>query len=291
MELIIAIAAAIIAVAAIIIQNRRYARVRRRLTRLEHRDAELLTLVKATTSRLASRPDNEPITFRSQFGEDLLILELLGWPSEGTFVEVGGYDGLTNSVSSALEQLGWTGLLVEPVPALYEQARANRPDARVVHAAVGRAGSAGTATLRHYDDARGYDESSHLESSTDNTGTRRPPKNTPVRTIEVPLTTLTDLLDELFKDIPTDRVDAASIDVEGHELDVLDGFDLDRFQPAVLLVEDHTRAGRSPINDALEPRGYEQVGWLAWNRVMVRRDRDDVRRRAEAVGLRWDPED
>lgn len=291
MELVIAIAALVTAGLGIATQNKRHARVRRRLARLEHRDAELLTLLKATASRLSERTNGSPIAFRSQFGEDLLILELLGWPSEGTFVEVGGYDGLTNSVSSALEQLGWTGLLVEPVPALYEQARANRPDARVVHAAVGRKGSSGTATLRHYDDARGYDESSHLESSTDNTGTRRPPKNTPVRTIEVPLTTLTDLLDELFKDIPTDRVDAASIDVEGHELDVLDGFDLDRFQPAVLLVEDHTRAGRSPINDALEPRGYDQVGWLAWNRVMVRRDRDDVRRRAEAVGLRWDPED
>ena len=286
MELVIAIAALVTAGLGIATQNKRHARVRRRLARLEHRDAELLTLLKATASRLAERTNGSPITFRSQFGEDLLILELLGWPTQGTFVEVGGYDGITNSVSSALEQLGWSGLLVEPVPALFEQAHANRPDARVVHAAVGRKGSSGTATLRHYDDAKGYDESSHLESSTHNAGTRRPPKNTPVRTIEVPLTTLTDLLEGMS----AERVDAASIDVEGHELDVLDGFDLDRFKPAILLVEDHTRAGRSPINDALEPRGYDQVGWLAWNRVMVRRDRDDVRRRALAVGLRWDPE-
>ena len=292
---ILGAAALAVAIASAAVADRRHKRARKRLARLEHRDAELLTLLKATAARAlepAQIDTATPVAFRSQFGEDILILELLGWPRQGSFVEVGGYDGLTNSVSSALEQLGWQGLLVEPVPELFAKAKASRPRARVVHAAVGKRGSKGTAKLRHFEgDAQSderYDESSHLESTTYAPGTRRPPASTPARTIDVPLTTLDDLLAGPLQ-AHTQRIDAASIDVEGHELDVLDGFDLDRFQPAVILVEDHTRAGRGPINHALEPRRYVQVGWLAWNRVMVRRDREDVLAHARALGMHPTP--
>lgn len=272
----LATAALAVAIGVAVAAEKRHKRVRKRLARLEDRDAELLRLLKSVAARTTGVT---PVTFRSQFGEDLLILELLGWPNDGYFIEVGGYDGITNSTSAALEQLGWTGLLVEPVPELCALACTNRPAARVEHAALGKRGSTGTARLTHFQGPPGYDESSHLQTA-DSAATRRPPADTPARTIDVPLTTLDDLLADT-----TDRVDAASIDVEGHELDVLDGFDLDRYRPAILLVEDHSRAGTGPINDALIPRGYTQAGWLAWNRVMIRTDRADVLDRARALGM------
>lgn len=52
-------------------------------------------------------------------------------------------------------------------------------------------------------------------------------------------------------------VDFVSIDVEGHELDVLDGFDLARWSPRLILIEDlllHLRLHR-----CLTRRGYR---WL-----------------------------
>jgi hypothetical protein len=53
--------------------------------------------------------------------------------------------------------------------------------------------------------------------------------------IEVPARTLDDILEEAKAPAPIDFV---SIDVEGHEVEVLKGFDLRRWQPRLLLIED-----------------------------------------------------
>jgi hypothetical protein len=45
-------------------------------------------------------------------------------------------------------------------------------------------------------------------------------------------------LDEILTEAGTKRVDFVSIDVEGHELEVLDGFDLSRWRPRLVLIED-----------------------------------------------------
>ena len=48
--------------------------------------------------------------------------------------------------------------------------------------------------------------------------------------------TLDSLLDEAEAPKP---IDLLSVDVEGHELDVLRGFDFVRWQPRLILLEDH----------------------------------------------------
>ena len=37
-------------------------------------------------------------------------------PNPGYFIEIGGFDGVTLSNTYLLEQQGWSGLLVEPLP-------------------------------------------------------------------------------------------------------------------------------------------------------------------------------
>ena len=53
---------------------------------------------------------------RSQNAEDALLWDLLGDREHGFFVEAGAYDGYTFSVSYLFECVGWSGLLVEPIP-------------------------------------------------------------------------------------------------------------------------------------------------------------------------------
>ena len=48
--------------------------------------------------------------------------------------------------------------------------------------------------------------------------------------------TLDDILEQAEAPMPIDFV---SIDVEGHEVEVLSGFDLARWRPRLILVEDH----------------------------------------------------
>lgn len=55
--------------------------------------------------------------------------------STGFFVEVGANEPKRFSQTWALEQAGWRGLLVEPIPELCEALRQERPRATVIEAA------------------------------------------------------------------------------------------------------------------------------------------------------------
>lgn len=278
MSLIIALAALFVSVFVLMLMNKRHSRIRRRMARLERRDTELLCLLKSTAAR-AQVDGEHPPALRSEWGEDLLILELFGWKREGFYIEVGAYDGRRYAVTAVLDTLGWTGLLIEPVPELYEQACRNRPSVRVVHAAVSRHGSAGTITMTHILPREGTaaDASSHLADSSGKVATKRPPRG-PMQSIEVPLTSIDSLLAD-----HTATIDFISIDVEGHELDLLDGFDLDRFKPRVILIEDHTMDDASPIAAYLTARGYTHACWFAWNRLFIRNDETALLERAGEI--------
>jgi FkbM family methyltransferase len=264
------------------VAHERHQRVRRRLAQLERAHAESLLLLKPLYARAAAAslpaPPRMPIEFRSQFGEDLWLYNLFDGRTDGFYVECGAFDGYTHSISYAFEALGWTGLLVEPIPERFEACRARRPASTVVHAALSRRGSRGQATFAHLLSAvRHYETSSYLPGDAQRRRFRRPPK-LPVRHVSVPLTTMDDLLAS-----HAGPIDFVVLDVEGAEMDVLDGFDLDRFRPRAMLIEDHAM-GRDPtLADALAARGYEHVAWIAYNRLFLRRDEPALLARARAI--------
>lgn len=56
--------------------------------------------------------------YTSQAGQDFAIDQIMKNKREGTFLDVGGFDGVTGSNTFFLEtNRGWTGALVEPVNA------------------------------------------------------------------------------------------------------------------------------------------------------------------------------
>ena len=64
-------------------------------------------------------------------------------------------------------------------------------------------------------------------------------------------------------------IDLVSIDTEGCELDVLDGFDLDRFKPRVLVIENDRPSG-GEIEPYLTERGYRKFHRQTINDFYVR---------------------
>jgi len=65
--------------------------------------------------------------FKSQYGQDRILLSLLGDRPPGFFVEMGAGDGIDISNSYYFEkELGWNGLLIEPNPDLYGRLIKNR---------------------------------------------------------------------------------------------------------------------------------------------------------------------
>ena len=76
-------------------------------------------------------------------------------------------------------------------------------------------------------------------------------------------TTLSQILDASpFKDR---AIDLLSIDVEGHEKEVLLGLDFERYRPDLILVEIHAQnidaLMASPAHQVLSEKGYIIVSW------------------------------
>jgi len=223
-----------------------------------------------------------PVEFRSQFGEDALLWSIFDGRRTGFFIEAGAFNGLDLSVSYALESVGWTGLLIEPIPHRADQCAVNRPHSKVVHAALGKKGSTGTASFTLVDDSFGGMLSYHTTDARhlDFLASRGESKST----INVPLTSLDAVLEDHAP--PGLNIDVAIIDVEGGEPDLFDGFNLDRWKPAVMIVEDNSR-GTSPTGAALGnmimAKNYAFLGWCFVNGVWIRKDQPDLLKRASRL--------
>jgi hypothetical protein len=86
-------------------------------------------------------------------------------------------------------------------------------------------------------------------------------------TIMVPTRTLDSVLEEAEAPLP---IDFLSIDVEGHELEVLSGFSFARWQPYLILVEDHVGSLRT--HGFLKRNGYRLIRRLGFNGWYVPED-------------------
>ncbi|MEK6700803.1 MAG: FkbM family methyltransferase [Planctomycetota bacterium] len=235
---------------------------RRRVARLE----ALASLAAA------NRKATMPVLFQSQFGEDALVWSLLDGQLDGFFIEVGAFDGWNYSTTYAFEAIGWKGLLIEAIPERCEVCRKGRAGSRVVNAALSRRGSAGDATFTIVQDHYGG-MLSYNTTTPDHLGDLRQ-GGFRTRPVTVPLTSMDALLEG-----HKGEIDFASIDVEGGEADVLDGFDLDRWKPKVLLIEDNNR-NNAAVRAHMQRFPYRFAGWLFVNAVYVRTDQPMVMRRA-----------
>jgi FkbM family methyltransferase len=181
--------------------------------------------------------------------ETRLVAAFFG-SSKGDFVEVGANDPRERSQTWHLEQQGWSGVLVEPQPDLAAKLRALRK-AKVFETACSSPGNAGRALPLHV---------AGPLSSLDRRGMA--PGATPEKVISVPVRTLDSVLEEAGSPAAFDFL---SIDVEGHEIEVLRGFDIARWRPKLIMIEDHvadlskhrylTSSGYRII------RRYENNGW------------------------------
>lgn len=184
-----------------------------------------------------------------------LIAEFFG-NRRGIFVEVGAYHPVVISQTWHLESRGWTGLLVEPIPEMAEMLRRER-SAQVAQVACGSPAQHGThARLRV------------LGVFTTIGKDFLDPGLTPDRIQEVQVVTL----DSLITEAGIARVDFLSIDVEGHEIQVLEGFALEHYRPSLILMEDFVLGRRRHRH--MKRRGYRLVRRTHFNSWYVPRESD-----------------
>jgi len=193
---------------------------------------------------------------REHAGELKLVDLFFNESAEGHYVEVGANDPFRFSQTWYFEQKGWTGALVEPIPELCELLKEKRPNSTVVQVACGSPGQQGEADFNV-----GVDTGqSTLIAGAANVGIDFD------RVVKVQVRTLDEVLDELK--LP--RLDFISIDVEGLQLQVLQGFDIQRHRPRLLLLEDHLHDLKSHRH--LKAKGYRLVKRTSFNNWYIPAD-------------------
>jgi FkbM family methyltransferase len=194
-------------------------------------------------------------------------------PASTTFLQVGANDGLLHDpIRECVVRYPWRGILVEPLPDVFERLRANYR-----HVADGRLEFVNAAVTS--EDGRNLDfwtfRPEFLEtlprcerlfllqkSSFDRDHLVRalPPGADPTSAltrIQVPGFTLRTLLEERWRGPP---IDLLEIDAEGHEPAIFQGLDFDRWTPPTIYFESHNlRSRSSEVRELLTSRGYRVV--------------------------------
>lgn len=157
--------------------------------------------------------------------EDVMLWRALGHVDGGLYVDVGAQHPRIDSVSRAFYERGWRGVHVEPVPAFADLLRADRPDETVLQVAL--AEREGSLTLNVFADTG-------LSTAVASYARRHEAeRGYAVQRIEVPVLTLASALASLAgRDVHW-----LKIDVEGFELQVLQGWDSEVLRPWVMVVE------------------------------------------------------
>lgn len=185
------------------------------------------------------------MTFHSQCEEDKWIVENLPVPDKGIFIEVGAFDGIQSSNTYHFEQLGWTGLLVEPDRELAAKCLVNR-QAQVFCGAV---------TFQ-----TGYRRFFINDADRGLSGLEREGRET--WTYGVALAHLRQMYNLPY-------VDLLSIDTEGTEVDVLQScdFSLDpKYHPKIIIAEYSTLG--LPSNEVKLIRELEEFDYKVRHKTL-----------------------
>lgn len=159
----------------------------------------------------------------------------------GVFIEVGAHDGIIQSNTKLLEEFyGWTGVLIEPSPILYKRLVNNRPHSHCVQCALSSLEENNTYLYGDFD-------GSLMASMSGNRRHQEINERVFVRSLQ-------SILDELN----LTHIDFFSLDVEGHELNVLKGIDFNKTKFDYILIEIYSHA-YSEIIEFMQLKGYQLV--------------------------------
>jgi len=168
----------------------------------------------------------------------------------GYACEVGAHDGLFQSITLPLEQVGWRVLCVEGNPSMKDSLYTHRRE--VLTVACG---------AQDVDEVPFYINTTKPESYTGLLQHRDCNE-----TVMVPQWTLTKCLDH----VKYPQLDLLAIDVEGSELAVLRGLDFTRWQPRVIMAENWGAPGDNGVQQFLLEHEYAMDGKIQYDEVFVR---------------------
>ena len=210
------------------------------------------------------------IRYYSQNGEDLLLSTFFHGKKKGFYIEVGAFDGIHLSNTYYFEKLGWDGICIEAHPSYFPKCKENRANSLCIHAAC-----TGDETLKEVTFSSeelgllsGVEERGDIKQRYDGRGL----KFEGFKKVSVPAVTLNSVLG-MQKN--KQDIDFISIDVEGHEIEVLKGLNLETYRPRILVIEANTPADETKLDNFLvEQRRYFKAKRLSENIFYCRESSD-----------------
>jgi FkbM family methyltransferase len=203
--------------------------------------------------------DPRAATSYAQAGEDRIIATLLGGLTRppGFYVDVGCNHPVRFSNTFELYKRGWRGINIDANARLVELCRRIRPRDVSICAVVSNAEH--EVVFSEFDNPL-------LSSVSDQHVQRWREHDDVVRTRRASATTLNAIL--RAHDAPR-RFELLSIDVEGHDFEVLSSLDLDTYRPKLIVIEMHDfrlgESARGNVWSHLIANGYELVGYAVTN--------------------------
>lgn len=161
-----------------------------------------------------------------------ILHKILGYKTDGTFVEVGANDGKTGSFTFNLGKIGWQGLNCEPIPRLFELCKKNHQEhvnVTTIQIAAGEKKDileivdADTLSTMDGDTLQLYLNTNWAKNNFKN-ATRCKVSVEPLDTI-LPINNI------------NKNFDLFVLDVEGFEENVLKGFSVEMYKPKIIVIE------------------------------------------------------
>lgn len=201
--------------------------------------------------------------YHSQCGQDRYINETFFKSyKNGIFLDIGAHDGVRGSNTCFFEkELNWTGICIEPIPAVFELLKKNRncecicgcisDEHDVVRDFILFPNRSMLSGLIHKFDPKRKDFIKKLMTLT------------PYEIIKVNCYNLNRILDQAH----LNHINLLSLDTEGGELEILKNLDFSKYHIDVITVEDNYH--NHEFVTFLESKGFTFVTCLKQDRVFV----------------------
>jgi FkbM family methyltransferase len=190
------------------------------------------------------------------FGVELMdkkIIEKYLNYENGVYIEIGGNNGLFQSNTAHLEfYKNWTGILVEALPKKFEEMKINRPKSICYNSCLSN--ESGKQVIFYDVNLMSFIKNSRKSDDGDSQWISLAENCQNIKKTNLIL--LTETLENILIECNLKKIDFFSLDVEGHELQVLQGMNLTLFRPKYILIE---TTHKDEIFDFMTKNNYSQI--------------------------------
>lgn len=191
----------------------------------------------------------------SQYGEDMVLRNFFRGKTDGFYVDIGAHEPIRYSNTYFFYKLGWSGIVVDPLPGALANFEEKRPRDR----ALGIGISDESGSLEYYC----FRQPLYNTFSVEHAKLVESPENPLIEVIRISVRRLDEVLEEY---LPKERkLDFMSVDAEGYDLHILRSNDWTKFRPGILVIEnlgiDMANFQNDEICQFLKGKDYELAGF------------------------------